>query len=260
MKNIKESKFPILEFDCTKEAILSASKNTKVAKCLPERCVITFFGEAIDTFVAEKLLEKFEELSFESRKIPLFLYKEAGRLPVLLVHGFGSGPYAAGLLEKLAALGCKKIIVCGGCGVLEKDIDVGKILVPIKALRDEGTSYHYIAPSRYVDLNIDVINKITFHLNQNNIPYKEVVTWTTDAIYRETFAKIALRKKYGCNVVEMECASFAAVAQFLGVEFGQILYAGDDLSADEWDERGWKKLINTRLDVLNRAIKICKEL
>ena len=259
MKNIEENNFPILEFDSTKEAILSASKNTKIAKKLPERCVITFFGEAIDALVTEKTLEKFEELSFESRKLPLFLF-DAGRFPVLLVHGFGSGPYAAGLLEKLVAFGCKKIIACGGCGVLEKDIDVGKILVPIKALRDEGTSYHYIAPSRYVDLNVDVINKITLRLNQNNIPYEEVVTWTTDAIYRETFAKIALRKKYGCNVVEMECASFAAVAKFLGVEFGQILYAGDDLSADEWDERGWKMLINTRFDVLNLAIKICEEL
>jgi uridine phosphorylase len=259
VKSIKENKFPILEFDNTKESILTASTNTKVEKCLPERCVITFFGEALNTFVIEKSLEKFEELSFESRKLPLYLHN-AENFPTLLVHGFGSGPYAAGLLEKLAAFGCKKVIVCGGCGVLEKDIDVGNILVPIKALRDEGTSYHYMTPSRYVDLDADVINKITLYLKQNNVSFKEVVTWTTDAIYRETFAKIALRKKYGCNVVEMECASFAAVAKFIGVEFGQIFYAGDDLSSNEWNERGWKQLINTRLDVLNLAIKICNEL
>jgi uridine phosphorylase len=259
VKKLNVNRFPILEFDYTREAILQASKNTKVAKCFPERCVISFFGEAIMAFIAENKLEEFEELSFESRKLPLFQL-ETGLVPVLLVHGFGSGPYGAGLLEKLAAFGCKKIIVCGGCGVLEKDIDVGKILVPIKALRDEGTSYHYIPPSRYIDLNFNVINKILFHLNLNNIPYEEVVTWTTDAIYRETSAKIALRIKYGCNVVEMECASYAAVAKFLGVEFGQILYAGDDLSSNEWDERGWKKLIRTRFDVLNLAIKICQEL
>jgi uridine phosphorylase len=259
MINIVENEFPILEFDGTNKVILYPSKNTKVAKRLPERCVISFFGEAIDAFIAQNFLEIFEELSFESRKLPLFLY-ETGGVPILLVHGFGSGPYAAALLEKLAAFGCSKIIVCGGCGVLEKEIDVGKILVPIKALRDEGTSYHYIAPSRFVDLNFDVISKIVSYLNQSNIPYNEVVTWTTDAIYRETFAKIALRKQYGCNVVEMECASFAAAAKFLGVDFGQILYAGDDLSSNEWDERGWKNLINTRLDVLKLAIKICEEL
>ena len=43
----------------------------------------------------------------------------------------------------------------------------------------------------------------------------------------------------GCLTVEMEAAAFFAVARFRGVSFGQLLYAGDDLSGDAWDDRGW---------------------
>jgi hypothetical protein len=47
------------------------------------------------------------------------------------------------------------------------------------------------------------------------------------------------RAAEGCLAVEMEAAAFFAVARFRGVSFGQILDAGDDLSGDAWDERGW---------------------
>lgn len=57
---------------------------------------------------------------------------------------------AAYELEQLIALGCKKFIVCGGAGVLQKDIFVGNIIIPCTAVRDEGLSYHYIKPSREI--------------------------------------------------------------------------------------------------------------
>jgi uridine phosphorylase len=64
-------------------------------------------------------------------------------------------------------------------------------------------------------------------------------TWTTDGFYRETRPKMARRVAEGCITVEMEAAACFAVAAFRGVRFGQILYAGDDLSGDLWDERAW---------------------
>jgi uridine phosphorylase len=60
---------------------------------------------------------------------------------------------AAGLLEEVIALGCRKFIACGGCGVLEKGIPVGGLMVVSAAVRDEGTSYHYLPPSREVLAN-----------------------------------------------------------------------------------------------------------
>ena len=249
--------FPILEFDDTAEAIFSASDNTIISKPLPERCVISFFGDSIDNFVNKENLDVYEFLTFESRKIPLYIF-EKNQTKILVVHGLGSGPYAAGLLEKLIAFGCKKFIVCGGCGVLDEDISVGQLLLPMKALRDEGTSYHYLQPNQFINMDDAVINKIKLILNSKNVTFKEVVTWTTDAIYRETLPKIKLRREYGCNVVEMECASFLAVAKFRNVELGQILYSGDDLSTNEWSEREWKKQTKTRMDIFELAMEICR--
>jgi uridine phosphorylase len=83
-----------------------------------------------------------------------------------------------------------------------------------------------------VDAIVDV-------LDTHHVPHVKGTTWTTDALYRETRGKMARRVEEGCLTVEMEAAAFFAVARFRGVTFGQLLYAGDDLSGDAWDQRGW---------------------
>lgn len=68
-------------------------------------------------------------------------------------------------------------------------------------------------------------------------PYVTGTTWTTDAFYRETPAKVAARKAMGAVCVEMECAAMQALCDFRGVEFFQYLYAGDNLDHPQWDPR-----------------------
>jgi uridine phosphorylase len=169
---------------------------------------------------------------------------------------------AAGFLEELIALGCKKFIACGGTGVLYKDIAAGHIIVPSSAVRDEGTSYHYLPPAREVSANPIVIRAIEKVLKEQNCKYIIAKTWTTDGLYRETSAKIKARKSEGCLTVEMESAAFLAVAQFRKVAFGQILYAGDDVSGTEWDVRRQhkKKRLSTRENLFWLATKVCLSL
>ena len=69
------------------------------------------------------------------------------------------------------------------------------------------------------------------------MPHDRGLTWTTDAFFRETPAKVARRREQGCITVEMEASAMFACAAFRGVVYGQLLYAGDDVSADEWDHR-----------------------
>jgi uridine phosphorylase len=64
-------------------------------------------------------------------------------------------------------------------------------------------------------------------------------TWTTDAIYRETRARVERRVAEGSVVVEMEAAALLAVARYREVAFGQVLLAGDSLAGATWDDRGW---------------------
>jgi uridine phosphorylase len=106
-----------------------------------------------------------------------------------------------------------------------------------------------LPPSREVAADREVVAAIIATLERRNVPFVTGKTWTTDAIYRETRAKIAHRAAEGCITVEMESAACFAVASFRRVRFGQILYAGDDLSGDLWDERGWKRHASGREQV-----------
>ena len=135
-------------------------------------------------------------------------------------HPGVGAPLATNLLEEVIAYGCRKFIACGGCGVLEKDIAVGNLIVVSGAIRDEGVSYQYLPPGREVTANEMAINALEKVLSKHGLPYRLGKTWTTDAPYRETPNKIARRKAEGCLTVEMESAGLIAVAQFRSVIFG----------------------------------------
>ena len=169
---------------------------------------------------------------------PVYTMQHRGRNVVLFHPGIGA-PLATALLEELIALGCRKFIVCGGAGVLDSALEMGTVLIITSAVRDEGTSYHYLPPAREVGASPSAIRALEETLTAREVPYQLVKTWTTDAFYRETVNKIALRRSEGCLTVEMEAAALFAVAQFRKVEIGQILYAGDDISGTSWTGRAW---------------------
>jgi uridine phosphorylase len=169
-------------------------------------------------------------------------------------------PLSTGLLEEVIARGCKKFIVIGSAGVLDSSISRGHLLVPTSAVRDEGTSYHYLPPGREVAAHPRAIQAIETVLKKNEIDYLLTKTWTTDAFYRETPNKIALRKSEGCLTVEMEAAALFAVAQFRKVMLGQILYGGDDVGGKEWNTRKWTKDKVMREKFFWIAAEACLEL
>ena len=107
------------------------------------------------------------------------------------------------------------------------------------AVRDEGTSYHYLPPSREVVASAEGVAALERTLKAHQVAYLVGKTWTTDAFYRETPVRIQARKAEGCIVVEMEASAFLAVAAHRGVTFGQLLYGGDDVSGASWNARGW---------------------
>jgi uridine phosphorylase len=182
------------------------------------------------------------EISYQNRRLAFF-------------HPGVGAPIAAGLLEETIAFGCRKFIACGGCGVLEKDMAVGHIIVVSGAIRDEGVSYHYLPPDREVVANASGVGALVNLLNGRGVPYQVGKTWTTDAPYRETANKIARRREEGCLTVEMESAALIAVAQFRNVIFGQALYGGDDLSGIEWDNRQWQ----SRSDIRASLFWLCAD-
>jgi uridine phosphorylase len=238
-----EMTFPILEFDPSQPALIEPSQVLKPLENMPTRVVFCFFQSVI-SHVCEGA-EKITDLGSEIGKNPVYVLHFKGER-IAVVHPGVGAPLAAGFTDELIALGARKFIACGGAGVLNREIACGHIIVPNAAVRDEGTSYHYLPPSREVNANAHAVKVISETLDAHNVPYIVGKTWTTDAVYRETPNKIARRKEEGCVTVEMEAATFFAVAQFRDVTFGQILYGGDDISGDVWDHRGWDRQADTR--------------
>lgn len=255
---MKQEQFPILEFDGDENAVIRPTHIFQPID-IPKRCVLCNFGEAIEKILQEyphRLVTHFEA---ESIKLPVYELEYQCE-KIALAGAYVGAPGAADQIEVLTALGCRKYLACGGCGVLQKDIAVGHLIIPTTAVRDEGTSYHYIKPAREITANERVVGVIENTLAQHGVPYIKAKTWTTDAFYRETPAKIQQRIREGCVTVDMEASAYMAVAQYNKVEFGQILYAGDNLAGAEWDRRNWDSQTSIRENVLRIALAACVSL
>ncbi len=250
--------YPILEFDPAREALIEPARTIR-PRDVPEHCVICFFKEVIDKVVVEQQAKVVVPNRWEDGPHPIYEIAYHDQRLAFFHPGVG-GAMAAGLLEEVIAYGCRKFIVCGGCGVLAKDIAVGHLIIVASAVRDEGTSYHYLPPGREVQASRSGVEALAATLNLRRVPYLIGKTWTTDASYRETPAKIARRKSEGCLTVEMEAASLMAVAQFRGETLGQVLYGGDDLSGNEWDHRSWQSRGDIRQNLFWLAAEACLNL
>lgn len=248
---IMESKYPILEFDDAKgskvDPVLLADQFFET-----DKLVITFFPEVIEKLIDEEEIVLDTTISGEN---PVLLYRFIDD-NVLITLGQVGCPACAGNLDLFYAMGIRKVMFCGGGGVLDKDIAVGQLLLVDGAIRDEGFSYHYIEPSRYIYTDPKVTDKIAGYLDEHEVSYLRGLTWTTDAIYRETADRIERRKAEGAKIVEMEQAGCIAVAQFRGFDYGALIYGGDDVSQDVWDNRGWHSREGIRYDL----VMLCRKL
>jgi uridine phosphorylase len=235
-KNDVNAAYPILEFDSEREAIIEPTKVIKPVSGIPERCVLVLYHVVIESLRKQDRLILATNLHTSMGPVPVY------RMPfeseeITVVHPGLGAPLAAGMVEELIASGCRKFIACGSAGVLDRALVKGTAVVPDSAVRDEGTSYHYVAPKREIEVEPDIVRLIENVLVAHGVKYQVGKTWTTDAFYSETKSRIAKRKAEGCLIVEMECAAFLAVAAFRHVRFAQLLGVEDDVSGSEWDSR-----------------------
>ena len=249
---------PLLEFDSEREAIIepdSVYQNIDP----PEHCIMPIYGSLLERLKAEGRLEKIHE--FYTSFVPIEVHKMEfeGKYVTIAHPGLGAS-FAAAIMEELVALGCRKFVACGSAGVLKPELQRGAIVIPSSAVRDEGTSYHYCAPSREIGVDPQVVRRLEAVLQKHHVNYEIGKTWTTDAVYRETKSKIQTRKSEGCITVEMECSAFLAVAQFRDVVFGQYLAAGDDVSGDEWDPRYMDDKLTFQEKIFWLSVEACLSL
>ena len=235
--SITKNEIPILEFDSEQTAVV-APTHEKLDLHLPGKCVFAFLGEYIDEYARKAKARKVSEYVSATKSYPVYITEHKGEEVVLCQAPVGAAA-AAQILDWLIGYGVREIISAGSCGALET-FPESTFLVPNRALRDEGASYHYAPPSRFMEISEKARKAIEETVTQHGMKYQEVVTWSTDGFYRETKEKVAYRKSEGCSVVEMECSALAAVSAFRGATWGMILYTADSLAdVDRYDERNW---------------------
>jgi uridine phosphorylase len=241
---------PLFEFDPTRDAVINPTIH-RPRLGFPQRAVMCWFGDVVRQRTVGR--EPVHHVPFEHGDHAIHVVEHAGEQVALVSPRVGA-PAAVTSLEVMIALGATKIIGCGGAGIVRPGFDVGHVIVPTGAVRDEGTSYHYAPAGEAVHPHPRAVVAIDEVLAEAGVPHDRGLTWTTDAFFRETPAKVARRRDQGCITVDMEASAMFAAAAFRGVVYGQLLYAGDDVSTAEWDHRDWEKQGSARDRLLDLAL------
>ena len=220
-------------------------------------CVITFSCKVIEWALQHLNCEPAAEIECCNGNHPIYLTEWKGKR-IAFYMTLVSAPGAATCLEEAVCLtGCRNYVIFGSCGTLNSHLTDGKLIVPTRAYRDEGLSYHYIAASDYIEMKD--WKKVAAFLDEKKVSYVSGSIWTTDAIYRETSGKAEKLRKDGCIAVEMELAGLQAVCEYHDLTLKAFLFASDCLEAEEWhnellgSEREWDMQVRCFLLALELA-------
>ena len=161
------------------------------------------------------------------------LKKPKGKVGIMT--GFGGGsPMTVELAEEFAAMGVRCMILMTWGGLLQPDLKPGDIIVIDKAIRDEGTSYHYLPPAKYVDANTELADQLVDIICASGGKCTRGTTWTTDAPFRETVEEIKQYQGEGVKTVEMESAGLFTVGLVRNIPAVSVVVGMDNLSEYRW--------------------------
>jgi uridine phosphorylase len=145
----------------------------------------------------------------------LYEFELAGQTAGIIGCAVGA-PFAVLVAEELFACGCRLLISLTSAGQITPLGKPPYFVVIERALRDEGTSYHYAAPEAFATAEPHLIDMAMRALGNTALPVHRGASWTTDAPFRETEAAIAAARDKGVAAVEMEAAALYAFARERG--------------------------------------------
>ncbi|MCI8608801.1 MAG: nucleoside phosphorylase [Firmicutes bacterium] len=241
-------------YDQAKTAILNPWDVYEPVKDMPETVIVTFRKTILDIAKTDYAATLIEPMAAAQLAVRLPIYRIDSRqwgwpaeAKDLAIYRTAMGAsMTVAHMEEAIAMGCRNFVFFGSCGVLDREIPAGHLILPTAACRDEGTSYHYIAADRedatgnysksqYIEVNTCLETEAI--LKDLGLPYVKTRVWTTDGLYRETRRNMERRRMEGCGAVDMECSAVMAAAQFRGVKAYYFLYAEDNLDATAWEPR-----------------------
>ena len=246
-------------FDPERVAMINPSDFLTTDHRKLDACIFNFSYKIMDALLEADLLELVDDGTVKcvSNTFPIYVFKGTN---IGVVKTYVGAPMTGGLLEDLCyAFSCKKVVLFGSCGGLDRELTAGKLIVPTAAYRDEGMSYHYVPAADYIHIkNHDIVSAV---LDKLNIPYVKGKSWTTDAFLRETRRNMEQRKAEGCIAVEMELSACQDICDFRGYDFYAFLYTADNLDHSTWNAGILSSIgINERLSHFYIALEIAKHI
>jgi len=176
---------------------------------------------------------------------------------VMGVVGMAVGAsFAVLIAEQLAASGAAVLISITSAGCLSPELSVPCFVLIERALRDEGTSHHYLPPATWSSLNPALLAAMTDAFDHLSEPVLTGASWTTDAPYRETAVAIAHAQQLGADCVEMEAAGLYAYAAARGAAVVCFAHVTNTMATDGDDfEKGADAGVHDALAVAAAAAR-----
>ncbi|MBI2300130.1 MAG: nucleoside phosphorylase [Armatimonadetes bacterium] len=217
----------------TPESLLAAvrAERPRAHAPVPAVCVLDFDGDLTDALVAAGRATPCR--AWACFHTTLYEVGVDGEVCGLIPRTIG-GPYAVLVSEQLAASGAGVVLGLTSSGRVVEELPVPSVVVASAALRDEGTSFHYLPPADRVTADRTVAAALEKAVRETGLPVRQGLVWTTDAPYRETAEALRRSRAEGALAVEMQAASLFAFGAARGFPVGlaahvtNVVGGGDD--------------------------------
>ena len=240
----------------TAENMLREARRQKkvVEQPIPRVCILDPDGDIVRNLVAKGLAK--QSTSWACYHSQLHEFKYAGIQFGIVGCAVGAS-YAVLIAEEMFACGCELLISVTSSGQILPVGPTPYFVLIEKALRDEGTSYHYLPPSEYSVLNESLHDLSVKALAKTPYSVHQGATWTTDAPFRETASAIEHRRQKGILAVEMEAAALYAFAEARDKSVICFAHVTNQMASIDGDfEKGEEDGSKDALDLISRVAKL----
>jgi len=222
---VEQEKFTLTS-DIFLDAFLANVGTNREGLHLPPRAGLAFQSEGLQALIGASRAARMAEWTFPISDDYLYLGRYQGQ-EVLIAKIPSSAPNAVAYTEILISLGVRQFLVMGAAGSIHPDAPPCGLVAPTSAIREEGTSYHYLNASHVARPSEKFVGALEKAAQMRHLSLRFGPTWTTDAVFRETRAKALLYRQCGILTVEMEMAALFILAMVKGVDLGGLLVISD---------------------------------
>ena len=209
---------------------------------VPGVCVLDFDGDLTDWLVRTGIAHPYPAWACFHTTMHSF---EVDGMECGIVARTIGGPYAVLIAEQLHVSGARVVLGLTSAGRVSPSLPVPSLVVATSAIRDEGTSYHYLPAADVVPAPAKLASNLYEALQGLGLPVSRGLVWTTDAPYRETAEELMEHAGNGAMAVEMQAASLFAFAEARHADVGVVAHVTNaiDHTGEPFDkgsdEHGW---------------------